>query len=294
MLISKIFHKITKNWKRFRRWRREKRQKKYLSIRDFEAQVRGIEVKFSTEDYYSNQWFFPRYYGHKIHEQQVTELLLDTLEGKKCFVDVGTNLGWYTCLASKKLSNGIVYGFEMDDQNFQLVQKNIALNFCENVNIFHAAIADHSGKVQYLRNSKSPSPSFRIAAENEITNFQQPNLVTVPAYTLDDFFEEKKILPDVIKIDVEGAEFQVLTGMKNILSNKRPILFLEIHPKKLLFNCSVKDILTLMHSHGFQTYEISQMRDFNTHRELREIDINTPLLKNTMLYLYPKNSRFTK
>ena len=140
----------------------------------------------------------------------------------------------------------------------------------------------------YPRKSGNPSPSFRIATESEISNPEQSNLVTVPAFTLDKFFEEEEILPDVIKIDVEGAEFQVLTGMRNILSNKRPILFLEIHPKKLLFNYSVKDILSLMHNHGFQMCEIFEMRGFNIHHELRKIDVNTPLNKNTMLYIAPK------
>ena len=54
-----------------------------------------------------------------------------------------------------------------------------------------------------------------------------------------DLFKEKlgiQDYPDILKIDVEGAEFLVLSGAKNILLNKKPTIFLEIHSMRNMFN----------------------------------------------------------
>src|SRR5687767_6254812 len=76
-------------------------REKYQSIKVFTATINGIKVSFSTEDSYSNTWFFPRYAEGEIHEKMVTEMLVEALKGASCFVDIGANLGWYTCLAAK-------------------------------------------------------------------------------------------------------------------------------------------------------------------------------------------------
>ena len=89
--------------------------------------IDDISVLFSTEDEYSKRWFFPRYEGGKIHEQQVTELVLETARKSRCFVDVGTNLGWYTCLVSRCTLQGVVYAFEMDDLNYALLKENLRI-----------------------------------------------------------------------------------------------------------------------------------------------------------------------
>jgi len=98
-------------------------------------QLNDVTVQFSTKDQYSNCWFFPRYAGGRIHEKRVTELLVEVLQGAKCFVDVGAHLGWYTCVAAKHMPYGTVYGFELDDLNFALLKQNLAINNCSNVEV---------------------------------------------------------------------------------------------------------------------------------------------------------------
>lgn len=281
-------NKFHKNWKRIIRWRKSKIKQKYFFIKHFKCEINKLSLIFSTEDHYSNQWFFPRYYGGRIHERQVSELLLNTLKEDCCFVDIGTNLGWYTCLAGKKLINGTVYGFEMDELNYELVRKNLLLNSCDKAKIFHAAISDHSGEIRYSRQSNTPSPSFRLASGNEITGLNKSKMIKVPAYSLDDFFEDKITKPDVIKIDVEGAELQVILGMKNILNSSKPLLFLEIHPQKLThYNYTVQDLTTQLLNHNYQIFEIPQMRSHKAHLKLKKINFDTPILHNSMLFIAP-------
>ena len=64
---------------------------------------------------------------------------------------------------------------------------------------------------------------------------------------LDNFFSKQKNKPDVIKIDVEGAEMLVLKGMKELLEKRDLILFLEIHGNKLdKFNTTSEEIISFL------------------------------------------------
>ncbi|MDH5233056.1 MAG: FkbM family methyltransferase [Gammaproteobacteria bacterium] len=141
--------------------------KRLKKLSRFKTTIGGHDIQFSTEDEYSNNWFYPRYVGGRIHEKNVTNTLIKELASAQCFVDVGTNLGWYTCVASKALPHGKIYGFEMDQLNFDLLKKNIELNECQNVEIFNYAVSDAPGEVVYQRPCDTPSPTFRIHRELE-------------------------------------------------------------------------------------------------------------------------------
>ncbi len=73
-------------------------EKKYGNILYYEAEIYEKKILFSTEDYYSKGWFLTRYKEGKIHEEVVTLFLLSELKSSRCFVDVGTNLGWYSII----------------------------------------------------------------------------------------------------------------------------------------------------------------------------------------------------
>ncbi|MCI0564751.1 MAG: FkbM family methyltransferase, partial [Nitrososphaera sp.] len=200
---------------------------KYRLVDRFKVTVDDITVSFSTEDEYSKGWFLPRYEGGKIHERQVTELVLETTKNSRCFVDVGTNLGWYTCLTSRSMVDGVVYAFEMDDLNYALLRKNLEINSCHNVKAYNVAVSNVTGTAKYVRASMHPSAVFRLMDANK--DSACANVVSVKAIALDDFFSNTEIMPDVIKIDVEGAEGSVLKGMQTILHKGHATLFVELH-----------------------------------------------------------------
>jgi FkbM family methyltransferase len=259
------------------------KRRKYQSIKMFAVTINGVKVQFSTENEYSNSWFFPRYAGGKIHEKIVTDMLIKVLDGAKCFVDIGANLGWYTCLACKHMPQGIVYGFEMDDLNFAFLQKNIAINSCTNVEVHNLAISDSSGVLSYKRESNRPSPLFRLTSGD--TDKNSAGLVSVSSITLDDFFKSKELMPDVIKIDVEGAEMNVLRGMRRITREFKPTLFLEVHPDNLpSFNTSSSAILSLLIDNGYKVFEIEEMRGHKSSEQLKALSQGSVLERNTMLY----------
>jgi FkbM family methyltransferase len=263
---------------------------KYRSVDCFEVAIDGIKLRFSTEDSYSKLWFFPRYDGGKLHEEPITRLLIENLAHARCFVDCGANLGWYTCVAGKFMNERNVYGFELDDLNCELLCKNINMNDCTNVQIFRAAVTDKPGQVTYVRDPKTPPFALHISSEADNAR-KAAKKITVKAISFDTFFQDKEIKPDVLKIDVEGAEMQVLQGMKEILRNEAPILFLEVHPEELrTFNSSVGEVMSVLFENGYDVYStelytISEMtRGKTVSEKLEKLTKDTVPTTRTMLY----------
>ena len=257
----------------------------YQNRSSFEVPILDRKVRLSIEDAYSKDWIVERFAGGKIHEKPVTLMILDALKESQCFVDGGANLGWYTCLAGEFIPTGVVYSFEMDDLNFNLLRKNVAVNNFSNVMLYHAALADAPGSVSYRRDEMGPNP--RNSLSSSVTNRGARDVITVDAISLDTFFADKVVKPDLIKIDVEGAETKVLRGMAGLLKNNNLKLFVEIHPRALKeLQSSVDEVMSILVENGFSVFIIERMRKQGEAR-LKELSCLSPLLSSseqTMLY----------
>jgi FkbM family methyltransferase len=258
--------------------------KKYGKAKRFVVEAHGVTVVFSMEDSYSRFWIYARCDRGKIHEENVTKLLVESLKTSKCFVDVGANIGYYTFLASKIVSDGTIYAFEMDELNYSLLEKNLKLNKCKNVQIYHAAITDSPGFVSYIGDSKHPNPMFSLSANS--SRVKSDHVISVQSFTLDDFFKDKKSTPDVIKIDVEGAEMKVLKGMQNILKSNKIKLFVEVHPLQLTlkFQSSANAVILMLINEGYSVFEVTNIRGRGKDIGFKKLNRDTRLMRNTMLY----------
>jgi FkbM family methyltransferase len=147
--------------------------------------------------------------------------------GDTC-VDVGGNLGYYCLLMSNLVGpKGRVITFEPVEENLAVLRENIAVNKIENVELANTALGAHPGVLSLIRSevgSVSATPSVRgYAVEGAQSSIE------VPVNTLDAYLEEKGWRPAVIKIDVEGAELEVLRGAVNTLRVARPTVLVEVH-----------------------------------------------------------------
>jgi len=242
----------------------------------------NLQTIYSTKDEHSKHWFFPRYSGKRIHEPLVTKMLIDTLNKTDIFVDVGTHLGYFTCIAGKICTKGKVYGFELDKNVLPLLTKNIRLNNLTNVEVYNYGVSEKSGYVK-IRKIISPSPVLSISKDCEDNDYQ-----LVKSISLDDFFCNKEHKPNVIKIDVEGSELFVLKGMKNLLKNENLTIFLEIHGCLLhKFDTDSKEIISFFKKREYLVYEIiNHRRNIKDQRErLKEIEEDNLIDYNAMLYI---------
>jgi FkbM family methyltransferase len=124
--------------------------------------------------------------------------------------DVGANAGIYSLLASLRTGpTGNVYAFEPSQRNLRYLQRHVALNDARNCIVLETAVSNTNGTCR-----------FSVAScESSMARLSPDGDVLVPSITLDTCVYGEKALrpPDVIKIDVEGAEWQVLQGAHRVI-----------------------------------------------------------------------------
>jgi FkbM family methyltransferase len=144
--------------------------------------------------------------------------------------DVGANVGIYSLLASSRVGpSGMVYAFEPQPRNLLYLRRHMTLNHVQNCVILETAISNTAGTLRFSAASLEPSMG-RLSPEGE---------VLVPSTTLDRCIYGEKGLrpPNVLKIDVEGAEWDVLQGATRALAEFHPKIFLELHGTQLHADC---------------------------------------------------------
>jgi len=157
------------------------------------------------------------------YEPYETKIFLENVKTKDVVFDIGAHVGYYTLLAGKKASQGKVVAFEADLANQQLLMQNIKLNKLNNVTLVAKAIADKKGKVTFYQSQSSSGDHSLLDSGKET------KAVTVEATTLDLQAQEIGQIPNILKIDVEGAELTVLKGAEKLLKNKKlRTIFLEL------------------------------------------------------------------
>lgn len=153
-----------------------------------------------------------------------TRIIKRVLDHVTAFVDVGANLGYYTCLAAQ---NGLkVVAFEPQQQNLKCLMQNLVVNgYQDSVEVFPLALSDKPGLLT-LYGASGPSASLIKGWAGYSPRYRQQ----IPVSTLDTVLggriEHERIF---IKIDVEGAEYQVLKGAQRILCRTvKPVWLLEV------------------------------------------------------------------
>jgi FkbM family methyltransferase len=194
-----------------------------------------------------------------IHEDDVLQLFRPT-KGD-IVVDVGACLGRYTLTSSNLVGeNGKVIAIEGDPSIYEMLKKNLKLNEVFNVTAINCMVGSKDMRLivgsedNYLTvsskdmNTKHQEDSYREFDEN---GKAQIGNTTVHLNTLDNLLIKQHGITEVnwMKIDVEGAELEVLKGAHNILSNSKRInLLIEIHGVNKLY----KPIVEILDSYNFK------------------------------------------
>ena len=158
-------------------------------------------------------------------EQLTTEMFKQVVKEGDVVVDLGANLGYYTLLAARLVGEkGKVYAFEPEPINYSLLLKNIELNGYDNVVAVQKAVSNVAGKVRLFLDKKDTGAHtiYQPDDEREFTE--------VESVILDDFFKDKEHPINVIKMDVEGAEMAVFSGMDRIIRESENLkMFVEFY-----------------------------------------------------------------
>ena len=194
-----------------------------------------------------------------VHEDDILQLFRPT-KGDTV-VDLGAYLGRYTLTSSNLVGeNGKVIAIEGDPSHYEMLDKNLKLNKVSNV----TAISCMVGSKDMHLIVGSEDNYLEVVSKDMHTNYQDDSYkefdetgrakignTIVNLNTLDDLLIKQHGISEVnwIKIDVEGAELEVLKGAHDILSNSKRIkLLIEIHGVNKLY----KPIVEILNLHNFK------------------------------------------
>jgi FkbM family methyltransferase len=156
-------------------------------------------------------------------EPQEQRLVAKFLQPKGVFYDVGANAGFYCVIAARKVGDeGRVYAFEPSPALVSRVRENAELNGFKNIEIVDQAVSGESGWFDFnIEDELGVQNSLSVSEASK-------KVVRVRTITIDGFAEDHRP-PDLILLDIEGAELGALKGAMNTIRQYLPVLMVEVH-----------------------------------------------------------------
>lgn len=155
-------------------------------------------------------------------DQDEQRFLSDHLDTGNVFYEIGANIGFFALIGAKLVGHsGQVYAFVPSPQSINLLRKNITLNDFQNVEVQQTAVLDRDGLTTFNLSRDSGKSSVGTVSSHVES-------IQVPSVKLDTWLENHAP-PDVLKIDVEGAEIGVLKGAMTTIKRFRPLMLVEVH-----------------------------------------------------------------
>lgn len=210
----------------------------WKTLRSLLGKEERVEV-FGKELKYSDRFWFL----HGLEEIFIQKVYLFKTEKKApLIIDCGSNIGLSIIYFKNCHPDAKVIGFEPDPQNFQLLKENLQSFSLNDVEIVNKAVWKASDMLAF---SSFGNVGSKLAESAEVTG-----VVMVPAVALSPYLEAEEV--DFLKIDIEGAEFEVLESCKAVLNNVKNI-FIEYHslPEKPQV---LSRLLLLLEEAGFRYY----------------------------------------
>jgi len=218
-------------------------------------------------------------------ELPLTNFLIKNLKSNDIFYDIGANYGFFTHLAQELIQDGQVHAFEPDKAiyNFLSEDENEG-GSCRSVFFNNKALSKSVGNINfYSRKKQGASGTSTTSKEAAQLRSREFDVETVSSTTLDEYCKNH-LVPTIMKIDIEGGEYDMLLGAEQTLRENSPKILLEIASNDEGRELSAK-VISLLISYGYSVYRLDS-------------DGKTELLKSTinfddLNYSY-ENILFTK
>ena len=171
-----------------------------------------IKIRVDSTDLMAltNVWMIKEYEIEKFH-----------INKNDIIIDIGAHIGLFSLLVSKSCSDGKIFSFEPIQENFNLLVDNLKSNKLNNVFPFNLAVAKNTSDVKlFLDNDDSAHSIF-----GKDTNF-----VSVKAISLQKIFDENDInFCKILKLDCEGAEYEIIDSLPDKYFDKIENIIIEYH-----------------------------------------------------------------
>lgn len=162
------------------------------------------------------------------YEKGTLHFIKNNISKGQTFVDVGANIGLMSIIAQKKVGEtGQVWAFEAHPKTFEILEKNLELNDLNSVHSFECGLGNRKEKLTLYDNW-----SINRGAASTVVQAENAKTTEISILTLDEVVIGQGIFVDMIKIDVEGMEWEVLDGAKRTIETCRPILIVEFSTER--------------------------------------------------------------
>jgi|TARA_B100001971_G_C18120684_1_gene499271 FkbM family methyltransferase len=193
-------------------------------------------------------------------EPEVTQFISSKVRQGMTVFDIGADIGYYSLLLAKLVGpTGLVFSFEPIPKAKWYLDKNIEMNGLDNVRSFDFALFDEPG-VACL---EAPLTLSKINLSKKKLSGKD---IQVEMKVFDEWKAKGELnRVDLVKLDVEGAELNVLRGMKATLQNQKPAILVEVHSQELKsFGFSPSDLIEFLSEFGYQIDPVDKLEiDFS-------------------------------
>lgn len=182
-----------------------------------------IDLGFKT-----NEWHRTKSQAPSI-EPFESEVFVELLSASPRILDIGANAGWYSCIASAaSQGRARVHAFEPEPNNFVLLGRNASINGFYGIISHQVALGDKDGRVSLFLNPDN-------SGDHRLSNMRSDEAIEVGIAKLDTVLAHQHFIPDLVKIDVQGAELQVFDGATKTFerAGKSMAVLMEFQPEAL-------------------------------------------------------------
>lgn len=187
--------------------------------------IKTKQCKHGVFSYFQNDQIIGRSLDLYGEYAEYEFMLMDHLIGPNdIIIDIGANIGLHSVWFSKHAFKGEVHSFEPNEHNRNMLGRNLEQNYCKNVTIYTNIVGERQG-MSFI-SSFDPKKPGNYGECSVLDSNPNQLYESVPMINIDSI-PVKRL--DFVKIDVEGYEKEVLSGMKNTITKHRPGLLVEVN-----------------------------------------------------------------
>lgn len=206
---------------------------------------------------------------HGLIEPALTAVLTERLRPGMVFVDVGAHYGYFTVLAARRVwPSGAVVAFEPARSTARVLRANVA--HLDNVMVEETALSDGNGVVRLQDFGPRHSALNTILSGARVPPAERRRLrgdaYEVRTVSLDHYVARRGLRPDFVKLDAEGAEVAILTGMSTVLRECEPLVALETGDYPGMASPPTADCIDLLAAMGYGCFEAGEDAGLRPHR----------------------------
>ena len=250
ILLGKIYKKKLADKKRF----------SYGNGKPFIYNVNVLGVSFKILlDPFKNCYVDESIVKNGFWEKKLGEQLKNYIKKDNVFLDIGANIGYHSLFVASILKgSGKVYSFEPITYLCKQLQESVNLNNFTNLEVCNFGLSENEGEhIINIRDGNIGGSS--LLSFPKIDKFEVKETEKVVLKKLDSFLGETYKV-DVIKIDVEGYEYEALKGAFNILKNNHPVIFMEFSPLIYIKDNAQKsyEIIYFLKNLGYSFFDLDE------------------------------------